>query len=166
MRNLKKKWKKEGTLEAHVQAYKERQTAPVAVLTPADRSQTLKDVVRQMRAGMSVRKAAKVCQDQGVLIQKSALYKRKIGETVRDTAGAPPKLPEELVQKLVDYAEAVKVHTLPRIHCFTFIVSQSLPRTHCLTFVASYSLFHIHCEGGLSDSNIYVPNPCLGTEND
>ena len=91
-RNMKKKWKKEGTLEAHVTAYKERQPALTPAAT-ADRTKTLAHVVKQMAADLSVRQAVKVCQAQGVRIQKSALHKRKTSETLRDSAGAPPKLP-------------------------------------------------------------------------
>ena len=105
-RNMKKKWLKHGTLAAHVQAHKERQPPP---LDDSAQKQTLSDVVKQMRAGLSVRKAAAVCQSQGIQIQKSALHKRMTGETQRDTAGAPPKLPVELLKDLVRYVEAVKV---------------------------------------------------------
>ena len=84
----------------------ERQPPP---LDDSAQKQTLSDVVKQMRAGLSVRKAAAVCQSQGIQIQKSALHKRMTGETQRDTAGAPPKLPVELLKDLVRYVEAVKV---------------------------------------------------------
>jgi hypothetical protein len=50
-RNMKKKWRKAGTLEAHVQAYKERQPPP---LDDSAHKQTLSDVMKQMRAGLSV----------------------------------------------------------------------------------------------------------------
>ena len=41
--------------------------------------------------------------------KQSALHKRKTGVTVRDTVGAPPKLPPDLLKELVEYVDAVKV---------------------------------------------------------
>ena len=106
------------------------------MVVPAERKQVLSDAVKQMKAGLSLRRAVTVCAAQGVQIQKSALHKRKTGETVRDTVGAPNKLPPDLLKELVEYVEAVKVlYMLSRV----FIYAVSCVYICCLVCVCMLS---------------------------
>ena len=135
-KNLLKKWRKERTLDAHISAYKERRLPEAPMVVAAERKQVLSDAVKQMKAGLSLRRAVTVCAAQGVQIQKSALHKRKTGETVRDTVGAPNKLPPDLLKELVEYVEAVKVaYMLSRV----FIYAVSCVYICCLVCVCMLS---------------------------
>jgi hypothetical protein len=109
VKNTLKKWRKDGTFDAHVAAYLGRQPLESEEKQCAERKTVLAAALKAMKAGVSVRQAAADCQKQGVIIQKSALWKHKAGITVNERAGAPAKLPDSLVNELVTYIEAVRV---------------------------------------------------------
>jgi hypothetical protein len=112
VRNTLKKWRKEGTLGAHMAAYQQRKPAEheTEEKQAGERKVVLAAAVKAMKAGvLSVRQAVSHCKDKGIHIEKSALCDRKTGITQKEKPGAPAKLPEKLVKELVTFIEAVRV---------------------------------------------------------
>jgi hypothetical protein len=110
VRNMLKKWRKEGTLDANVEAHQQRKPVETKEKAAMDRKAVLDKVQKAMKLGkLSARGAAVECQALGVAIQKSTLSKRKLGITVNDGPGAPAKLPPTLVEELVKYIEVMRV---------------------------------------------------------
>eukprot|EP00658_Telonema_sp_P-2_P034235 TRINITY_DN25003_c0_g1_i1.p1 TRINITY_DN25003_c0_g1~~TRINITY_DN25003_c0_g1_i1.p1 ORF type:complete len:103 (-),score=41.51 TRINITY_DN25003_c0_g1_i1:114-422(-) len=66
LKNLLKKWRKEGSLDSHVVAYRDRQPAVEEKKVAADRKAVLTAAVKAMKAGqMSVREVVTECKQNG-----------------------------------------------------------------------------------------------------